>query len=202
MSSSAGEGSPEERLAADLAAETQRKAEDLAEETAATAGSLAEATAAKALALASALSATLTEIARRLDEYSAFGRRSRQIITKLRRINIALAVSLSLDIILTVVLGFTAFSAHGTADSNAQLVQELHVQQTALHAAQLTVCANGNIFRADQDTIWRDFIGLITKPAAGESPAQVAKTNQLAAQFLSYVGSVNHPVNCKALYGK
>lgn len=195
MSSSAGEGSPEERLAADLAAETQRKAEDLAQETAATAGSLAEATAARALALASALSATLTEIARRLDKYSAFGKRSRKII-------IALAASFSLDIILTVVLGLTAFSAHDTANANSRLVQEVDAAQLALHAAQLTVCANGNRFRADQDTIWRDFIGLITKPAAGEPAAQVAKTDQLAMRFLTYVAAVNHPVDCAALYGK
>jgi hypothetical protein len=195
MSSSAGEGSPEERRAADLAAETRRKAEDLAQETTATAGDLAEVTAAKALTLASALSETLEEIARRLDLYSAFGRRSRRII-------IALAVSFVLDVTLTVVLSIVAIQAHGTASTNAQLVEELHVQQTALHAAQLTVCANGNVFRADQNTIWRDFISLITKPAAGEPPAQVAKTDQLAMQFLTYVAAVNHPVDCAALYGK
>jgi hypothetical protein len=177
MSSSATGDSPEEQRAASLAAETQRKADDLAAETAA-----------RALALANALSKTLTAITERLDQYSAFGRRSRKIIT-------ALAVSFALDIILTIVLGLTAFSAHGTASANAQLVQELH-------AAQLTSCANGNQFRGDQDVIWRDFIGLITKPAAGESPAQVAKTGKLAAQFLAYVATVNHPVNCAALYGK
>ncbi|HMG64283.1 MAG TPA: hypothetical protein VK599_15160 [Streptosporangiaceae bacterium] len=195
MSSGATGDSPEERRAAVLAAEAERKAADLARETAATADSLAEATAARALALASALSETLGEIARRLDQYSAFGRRSRKII-------VALAVSFALDIVLTVVLGLTAFSAHDTANANAQLVQEVHAAQLALHAAQLTVCANGNTFRADQDVIWRDFIGLITKPAPGESPAQVAKTDQLAMGFLGYVGQVNHAVDCKALYGK
>ena len=195
MSSTEGEGTPEERLAADLAAEADRKASDLAAETTAKADNLAVATAAKAMALAKALSETLAEIASRLDEYSAFGKRSRQIITSLRRMSIGLAVSLVLDIVLTIVLGFTAFSAHDTASTNTQLVQELH-------AAQLTSCADGNTFRSDQDTIWRDFISLITKPAAGESRAQVAKTDKLAAQFLAYVSTVNHPVNCEALYGQ
>lgn len=202
MSSGASGDSPEERPAADLAAEALRTAERLAQATTANGGGPAEAIAARGLALASALSEILTEIARRLDEYSAFGKRSRKILTRLRRMGIGLAVSLVLDIILTIVLGLTAVSAAGTAAANSQLVQELHAQQIALHSEQLASCANGNTFRADQDTIWRDFIGLITKPAAGESPAQGAKTGQLARQFLAYVAMVNHPVNCAALYGK
>jgi hypothetical protein len=182
MSSSAGEGTPaEEELPADGQAP-------------AAADNLAAVTAAKALALVKALGETLAEIGRRLEQYSAFGRRSRQII-------LGLAVSFALDIIITIVLGLTALAAHGTAAANAQLVQELHAQQVALHTDQLASCANGNTFRSDQDTIWRDFITLITKPAAGEPPAQVAKTNKLAMQFLAYVSTVNHPVNCKALYG-
>jgi hypothetical protein len=193
MSSSAGAGNPEERRAADLADETRRRAEDLAQETTAKADSLAQATAAKAFALAASLDQTLVKIAERLDRYSAFGRRSRQII-------IALAVSFALDITLTVVLSIVAIQAAGTAITSAQLVQELHVQQTALHAAQLTVCANGNRFRADQNVIWRRFIAILTTPTATSTKAQVAKADKLAAQFLAYVGTVNHPVDCAALY--
>lgn len=195
MGSDATGDSPEERRAADLAAEAAARAGALARETALTADNLAEVTAAKAMALASALSEALGEIARRLDQYSAFGRRSRKII-------IALAASFTVDIVLTVVLGFTAFSAHDTASANAQLVQEVHAAQVALHAAQLMSCANGNVFRVNQTTIWHDFITLIAKPAAGEPAAQVAKTSALAASFLAHVGVVNHPVNCTALYGK
>ena len=165
MSSSEGAGDPQGRRADDLAGET----------------------AGRALALASALSDTLAEIGRRLDQYSAFGRRSRRII-------IALAVSFALDITLTIVLGFTAFSAHDTASANAQQGRELH-------AAQLMSCANGNVFRDNQTTIWRDFIVIITKAETGQSPAQVAKSQKLAAEFLAYVATVNHPVNCTALYG-
>jgi hypothetical protein len=160
----------------------------LAEETAATASSLAEETAAKAMALAKALGETLKQIAERLDEYSAFGRNSRKII-------LALAVSFALDIALTVVLGLTAFQAHSTAATNSLLVQEVH-------ASQLTSCANGNIFRADQDVIWKDFIGLLAAPTPGEAASQVAKVDKVAAQFLAYVAVVNHPINCTALYGK
>lgn len=154
----------------------------------AAAGDVAAETASRALALASALSEALGEITRRLSEYSAFGRRSRQVI-------IALAVSFALDVILTVALGLTALSAHGTAAANDHLVQ-------ALHAAQLTSCASGNVFRADQDTIWRSFISLAVKPAPGESAAQAARAARLAAQFLAYIATVNHPVNCTALYGR
>jgi hypothetical protein len=184
-----------ERRAGELAAETRLRADDLTASTQQRAVDLAAETAARALALAKALGETLTEIARRLDEYSALGKRSDRIVRRLRGLGIGLLVSLVLDVTLTVVLGLTAFSAHDTASANAQLVQELH-------AAQLTSCANGNVFREDQDTIWRDFIGLIAKPSPGESPAQAAKTGQLAAQFLDYVSKVNHPVNCTALYGK
>jgi hypothetical protein len=165
----------------------RRTAGEAAEKTAA-AGDVAGETASRALALASALSEALGEITRRLSEYSAFGRRSRQVI-------IALAVSFALDIVLTVALGLTALSAHGTANANDHLVQ-------ALHASQLTSCASGNVFRADQDTIWRDFISLIAKPSPGETAAQAARTARLAAQFLAYIATVNHPVNCTALYGR
>jgi hypothetical protein len=184
MGSGVIEGSPQERPAADLAAETQRKADDLA-----------AVAAAKALALAATLSATLGEIGRRLDAYSAFGRRSRRII-------IALAGSFALDVIFTVVLGIVAFLAHGTAATNTQLVQEVHMQQAALQAAQLAACANGNVFRDNQTTIWRDFIAIITKAEAGQTQAQLAQSEKLAAQFLAYVTTVNHPVNCTVLYGK
>lgn len=150
--------------------------------------------AAKALAMVSALAETLTEIARRLDEYSAFGKRSRQVITSLRRMGIALAVSLALDIALTVALGFTALSAHNTAGANTELVQ-------GLHASQLASCANGNTFRADQDIIWQDFIRILTTPTATSTKTQIAAADKLAAQFLAYVTKVNHPVDCAALYG-
>lgn len=194
MSSGATGPSPEEQRAGDLAAEVEQRAGDLAAETTVKADSLAEETAVKALALAAALDESLTEIGRRLNLYSAFGRRSRRII-------IALAISFALDIILTVALGFTAFQANGTADSNAQLVREVNAGQAALHAAQLTACANGNVFRADQTIIWRDFIVIITK-ASTSPPAQRTAAEKLAAEFLAYVAGVNHPVNCAAVYGK
>ena len=147
-----------------------------------------------ALALAEALGETLGEISRRLEEYSAFGKRSRQII-------IALSVSFALDIILTVVLGLTALQAHGTADTNAQLVQGLHAQQAALHAEQLASCADGNTFRADQDVIWQDFIRILTTPTATSTKAQEAAADKLASEFLKYVTTVNHAIDCTALYG-
>lgn len=131
----------------------------------------------------------------RLQEVSASSRGT-------RRLAVGLAASFALDIALTLVLGFTAFSAHDTASANAQLVGELHAQQLALHASQLASCANGNTFRADQDVIWQDFIGLVARPAPGETAAQAAKTGKLAAQFLAYVATVNHPIDCAALYGK
>lgn len=195
MSNDATAGDPAEKRAAGLAAQAQQKADELAAETTAKAGDLAEVTAAKAMALASALSQTLTAIAERLDLYSAFGKRSRKII-------IALAVSFTLDIVLTVVLGLTAFSAHDTAAANSQLVRDVHAAQVALHSSQLSACANGNVFRVNQTTIWHDFVGILTTPTATSTKAQVAQADKLAAQFLTYVGQVNHPVNCVKLYGK
>lgn len=179
----------------ELAAEVTAKADELAAETSAKADALSEETAARAVSLALALSKTLAEIARRLDRYSAFGKRSRKII-------IALMVSFVLDITLTIVLGFTAFTAHSTANTSAPLVQALHTQQAALHAAQLQACAGGNTFRSDQNIIWRDFIRILITPTAASTKAEIEAADKLAAQFLRYVTTVNRPVNCTALYGK
>jgi len=197
--SSPGDPPAAEASAAELAAgvesRAQARAEELAAETTAKADDLAEETAAKALGLAAALDDTLTQIAGRLDRYAVYGRRSRKII-------IGLAVSFALDVIITIVLGFTAFSAHNTASANAGLVRGLHNAQVQLHAAQLEACSAGNVFRADQDTIWQGFIHIITaKPAPGTPESQVKAADKLAAQFLAYVAKVNHPVNCEALYG-
>jgi hypothetical protein len=116
-----------------------------------------------------------------VDEITGYSKRTRKLMW-------GLAVSIILDITLTVVLGFVSADA---LSANA-----------ALHSSQLVSCANGNIFRTDQDTIWRDFIGLIAKPSAGEPAAQVARTDKLAASFLTYVTRVNHAINCTALYRK
>lgn len=129
-----------------------------------------------------------------VDEITGYSRRTRKVMW-------ALAASLVLDITLTVVLSIVAFQAHGTADTNSQLVQEVHMQQVALHAAQLSACAGGNTFRADQNVIWKDFIRILTTPTATSTKAQVAKADKLAAQFLAYVSTVNHAVNCAKLYG-
>ena len=130
-----------------------------------------------------------------VDEITGYSRRTRKLMW-------ALAGSLVLDITLTVVLSIVAFQAHGTASTNAELVQELHMQQSALHAAQLEACAGGNTFRADQDVIWGRFIGILTTPTATSTKAEVAKADKIAAQFLAYISQVNHPVNCAELYGK
>lgn len=111
------------------------------------------------------------------------------------RILTGIIVSICLDLLITAGFGWTTVQVNDAQNASTQLVQ-------ALHTAQLTVCMNGNTFRANQTTIWRDFIALIAKPSAGEPAAQIAKTDQLATQFLAYVTTVNHSVNCTALYGK
>jgi hypothetical protein len=175
--------------------EVGAKAEALVAETVSAVDVVAVETATKALALAVELAETLEKISgrlekitKRLGEVSGYGRRSRRII-------VALAVSFSLDIVLTVVLAFTAFTAHSTAASNASLV-------SGLHTANVMSCHNGNSFRAAQTSIWQEFVGLLTKPAPGESAAQIAATDKLAAGFLKNVVKVNHPIDCASLYGK
>jgi hypothetical protein len=137
-----------------------------------------------------------------VDDMTGYSRRTRKLIW-------GLVVSIALDVALTVVLGLTAFQAHDAASSNTQLVQKvnaqqatLHVQQVALHAAQLSACANGNVFRVNQTTIWHDFVRILTTPTPSSTKAQVAQADKLAAQFLAFVGQVNHKVNCVKLYGK
>jgi hypothetical protein len=183
MSSSPGDTSPErEGARADaLGAEAAETARSLSAGTAETPEAMAVETAAKALELTERLAGTLEVISGRLEKYSVYGRRSRKII-------IALAVSFTLDVILTFALGLTAVRAHDTAG--------------AVHQANITSCHNGNSFRAGQTKIWHTFVALAVRPTPGETAAQIAKSNELAAGFIASVERVNRAIDCRALYGK
>jgi hypothetical protein len=135
-----------------------------------------------------AVSARLGEQDAALEKQSVYGRRSRKIM-------IALAISFALDIILTIVIGITVIHSQDTASAASATASQLH-------ASNLTACASGNTFRADQDKIWAGFIGLITMPSPGESAARKAEVKTYASNFLTFVRTVNRLNNCTVIYGK
>lgn len=102
---------------------------------------------------------------------------------RLRRNGRILAVSLALDIVLSVVCLFLAVSQAGVSRS--------------IHQSQLNACAIGNKFRATQAQVWEHVLAFSTAPP-GETAAQRAKRQD----FQVYLNGKFHAVDCTALYGK
>lgn len=106
---------------------------------------------------------------------------------KLRRIVRALAASLAVDIVLSVVCLFLASSQAGVSHS--------------IHQSQLAACAIGNKFRQTQTQVWEHVLAFSTAPP-GETAAQRAKRLEVLQDFQSYLNGQFRPVDCTALYGQ
>lgn len=134
----------------------------------------------RAIALAEQTAGTQAEIVRQQAENTG-------TVATLRKVTIGLAVSLAVDITLTVVVLF--LTGH-----QADLTH-------AIHKSQLASCAIGNDFRARQAQVWEHVLAVSTPPA-NETPAE--RTARLAKvdAFRVYVARQFHPVDCTALYGK
>jgi hypothetical protein len=145
--------------------------EQRADETDARAEELAVQTAVKALDLATQLAETLGKISERLETYAVYGKRSRRIIA-------ALAVSFTLDIILTVIVTILSASA-------------LH-HSTAVHQSQLAACAIGNQTRRGDVELW----GYVLKLSAKSPNSNQAQLRM----FKVFVDKTFAPVDCAKLY--
>jgi hypothetical protein len=98
-----------------------------------------------------------------------------------------IAVSVVLDIALSVSLVFLAVSQAHVSDS--------------IHSSQLAACALGNGFRASQAQVWDHFIARSAAPP-GETAAQRTARLRRLADARAYIARHYRPVNCQLLYGK
>lgn len=99
------------------------------------------------------------------------GRRTRQLA-------IGLAVSFTLDVVLTVVVTLLSVSALN--------------QGATLHASQLAACAVGNQARAQQVTLWNEVLAL-----SAQSPHA---NQQMDEAFKRFIMKTFAPVNCAEVY--
>lgn len=140
------------------------------------------------LGIARTLTASLDKVGTELEQLNAYGRRSRHII-------IGLVVSLALDVALTLVVTVFAVQAHD-ASRSAQTASATAIQ---LHKTQVQGCQAGNVLRAGTVAVW-ERLAMLTRPAAGTTPAQAAANARAVAGFIAYVKSVNKPRNCQEAY--
>jgi hypothetical protein len=135
--------------------------------------------------------ATIQDVAntmfRRISGYDERQRQSR-ILT------IILTCSVTLDLALTIVLGFVVANLHDQQ-------QQLRHQQAATHQSQLTACNLGNQFRHGQLTVWEEFLHLATtNPTVKLTPAQQHHQHELITQFQAFLHNQYREVNCAKLY--
>lgn len=101
-----------------------------------------------------------------------------------RKITWALAVSLVLDVALTIVVTVLTFAAiHDTS--------AVRTAQAGLHASQLAACAAGNQSHAEQRQLWGH---VIAQAAAGPGSNKTGLD-----QFQAYINRTFAPVDCAKL---
>ena len=115
-----------------------------------------------------ALSDKLNDVSKQLQKVADASRNT-------RRLAIGLAVSLVLDVLLTITVTLLSLSALS--------------QSAAQHQSQLASCAISNDSRTQQRALW----GYLFNLAGG------AKTSE-QKQFLGYVNKTFSPINCAKLY--
>jgi hypothetical protein len=127
--------------------------------------------------LTEALSGVRAELARLNDRV----RRSRHII-------FALAVSLCIDVALTVILGLVAVQAHNASNSATKATA------TAQHAyaSNKALCVDTNVSRHQTILVWEHLL-----ESAG--PPKNAAGRAFETSFISYLSKVYAPRNCTHL---
>lgn len=134
------------------------------------------------------LPAALKDVRDELRRLNADGRRNRHLIRWL-------AVSLALDVILTVVVAVFAVQAH---DATAA-AQGARQYAAAVHSSQVAACRIGNQLRSKEVQLW-DHLAAISSPPPHLSKAQLAVQRQKVAALLAYVRRTFPVLNCQALY--
>jgi hypothetical protein len=131
-----------------------------------------------ALQAAKGLTGALTDMTDQLKKVADYGQESRKMIW-------ALAVSLTLDLILTIVVAFFAIEAHD-ADTSATAARQ--IAAVAQHD-NLNLCLSSNVARAQQVGLWDYLFNL-----AG--PARTAEGAKLDAEFKHHLQVVFAPRDC------
>lgn len=132
------------------------------------------------LAAARALQQALEGMTKQLAAVKATVRRGKRVI-------IALAVSLVLDVALTIGVTITAAQAHdASARANSTVAQ--------LHATQVNACNAGNQTRAAEIQLWNHIASLTVGP---QTPAAQRKADE---QLLAFVRQTFAAKNCAKIY--
>ena len=142
----------------------------------------------EALETAQALTEALTGTREQVAALTAAVKRSRRHI-------FALAVSLLLDVALTVVVAIFAVQAHSASTSAS------HADATVaeLHATQVAGCQAGNAERAEQTALWTH-LAAISKPPPHLTRRQLAANKREIAALLAYVKHTFAPRDCQKAY--
>lgn len=134
-----------------------------------------------ALATARSLTGALTGMTDQLKALTAYGKRNRHMIW-------ALAISITLDILLTAVVAITAIQAHDASASSAQT-----------RNATIVSCRQTNVARAENLQLWDYLLSLSSVPRAGGTAAQKAAGEKLLALLHARVAQTFAPRDCDAL---
>lgn len=121
----------------------------------------------------------LDTVSKRLKTVADAQARDRESAHRTRQMAIGLAVSIILDVVLTVVVALLSVSALN--------------QNATLHASQLASCATSNETRAEQRQLWQYIFQISGTP---KTTAEKAREQQ----FLAFVNTTFAPVNCAAVY--
>jgi hypothetical protein len=137
------------------------------------------------LATAQALQNALEGMTRQLSQVQAAVRRGRRII-------LALAASLVLDVSLTAAVSVAAVQAHSASTRANATVSELH-------AAQVSSCQAANQTRAQEVRLWVH-LAQVSSPEPGLTPKQKAQGEAEVTALLAYVKAIFAPRDCQAAY--
>lgn len=121
----------------------------------------------------------LDEVSRRLKTVSDAQIVDRASSRRTRRLALGLAMSIVLDVLLTVVVALLTITSLN--------------QNATLHASQLVSCANSNDTRAEQRRLWAYILRISAPPKTAAAKAQ-------EQQFVAFVNATFAPVNCAAIY--
>jgi hypothetical protein len=132
----------------------------------------------EALATAKGLTGALEAIGEKIEGLTGAVATSRHMI-------IALAVSLCIDVALTIVVAVFAVQAHDASDS------AVAARLTAAVAARdnRALCLSGNVARAEQIEPWEDLLAL-------SKPPKTAAQKRLVDEFVAKLHKIYEPRDC------
>jgi hypothetical protein len=132
----------------------------------------------EALDAAKGLTGALNGVTQELKRLAAYGHKNRRMIW-------GLIVSITLDVLLTVVVAVFAIQAHD-ADASATAARQI---AAVAQQADRNLCLSSNVSRAQQLGLW-DYLFTLAGPAKTKEGAK------LDAEFLHHVATLFAPRDC------